>query len=223
MVRLVTSDEGRIVSGLIEPRSPVRRAYRSPPSWVGWISGTIAPGVSVPVFSPADGETIPEVISPRGWRSVVEQIEYDTLPVRLTWKHGGLDLASTDTRSLRFRWHGRCALMFEARLPLHDFDRIVLDHLAKSGAPATICYRQPEQRIVEDPVFGRVRVLDRFLLDHVAILPPRSGIPPAYPAARAYGIRTGADSCPFTPRACAIRYACVELARRWRLVTNPTT
>ena len=66
MVRLVTSDEGRIGSGLIEPRSPARRAYRSPPSWVGWISGTIAPGVSVPVFSPADGETIPEVISPRG-------------------------------------------------------------------------------------------------------------------------------------------------------------
>jgi hypothetical protein len=223
MVRLVTSDERRICSGLIEPRSPARRAYRSPQGWVGWVAGTIAPGVSVLVFSPLDGERIPEVISPRGWRAVVEQIEHDTHPVRLTWQHGGLDLVGTDTGSLRFRWHSRCGLMFEARLPHHDFDEIVLGHLAKSGAPASICYRQPEQRIVEDPVLGRVRVLDRFVLDHVAILPLRSGIPPAYPAARTYGIRTGAAVCPFTPRANAIRFACVELARRWRLVTKPAT
>ena len=209
MVRL-TTDADRQTGTDDDDENPLYRF----PGWVGWVCGTCAPGWSVPVYSRHDGETIPEVFTQYAWLSILEQLVDGEYPVRLLWQHGGLTLARTDRRSLCFRVHRSLGLTFEARLPAYDLDSIVLRHLAKRGCPVSVGYRDPEQRIVEHPVRGRVRVLDAVILDHVALLPLRSGIPPAYPTARAYGIRSTAESCPFSPRANAIRYSCVELARR---------
>lgn len=214
MVRLVTAKERQQGYGAPAGETTASGAISSPCGYVGWVCGTCAPGWSVPVYSPHDGETIPEAFTWGAWCSVVEQLLDRSHPVRLLWQHGGLALARTDRGSLWFRAHRTLGLTFEARLPAYDLDAIVLRHLAKRGCPVSVGYRHPEQRIVEHPVRGRVRVLDSVVLDHVALLPLRSGVPPAYPAARAYGIRTPAESCPFTPRANAIRYSCVELARR---------
>jgi hypothetical protein len=214
-VRFLVPDELQAERQWYELPAPVSGAVRGSSQWLGWVAGTCAPGRSVPVYSPHDGETLPEVFSPAGWAAVLEQITSPARPpVRLVWQHGGPAIASTDAGTLRFRIHRTCGLMFEARLAREQLDEIVLEQLTPAGLPTSVCYHDPEQRIVVDQTVGRVRIIDACRISHVALLPVRSGAKPAYPAARAYGLKSTGESCPFTPRANATRYACVVLSTR---------
>jgi len=195
--------------------NPFPVAFRNAPPWVfermrrpatcGWLSGTIAPGISDPVKG-IDGETLPEVFSAPAWRSIVEQ---GRSSIKLLFRHGGARLASAPG-DLTLRHHPRYGVTFDARLADTHFNRTILGLASGEGLGVSIGYSAARFRYERRGVLPRVRVIESCRVDHVAVLSGLDGYRAAYAAARCYGVieaKTG-----FTREARAKAYRFAELA-----------
>lgn len=174
-----------------EALAKIRKGY------VGWIAGTVAPGVSLPAYSSKDATSLPEQFTPRAWQSIVEQISDPTKNVPLVWRHGGQVIAQgPDELSVRIHRHYLVGVTFEARLRGCTQSEIALDAIKATGCGVSIAYRKAEQWHTDRPGVGKVRVVDNCIVDHIALVPTGEGRGPAYPAARAYAARSKARQCP---------------------------
>ena len=176
------------VVGRRQPPAPSPRSAPPRGRVGGWLAGVIAPGVSTPAYSQADGETLPEQFTDDALRGVLEQLR-EGARVPLRWKHDGTELARGPLDVL-IRFHRLVGLEFEARLPDTRLCELILDEAAGDrGLGVSIAYRNAKQWHVERPGVGRLRVVDGFTIDHIAVLPLGRGISPAYSAARAFGAK----------------------------------
>jgi hypothetical protein len=180
----------------------------------GWLAGCACPGVSVPAYSKRDRESLPEQFTAAAVAGFVEQWASGK-EVPLCWKHGGPVLAR-NRLDVCLRSNSITGLEFTCRLDDSDLARLALEQLtAPGGVAVSIGYHSSTARQwhVERDGVGRVRVIDRAELHHIALLPSTSGLSPAYRGARAFGVRGARPGCPPELRARA-RAAAYEVVKR---------
>lgn len=170
--------------------APPRRSERPatpPPArrFSGWVSGLCNPALSVETFARCDGERRREQFTPKAWEGVLAAIRSGKTPVRLTYDHGGITLASTPL-DLTFRANALLGLCFDARLPDTAAARQVLAEIGAEGLGVSIGYAAKRWWHVDREGVGKVRVIDEAILDHVAILPRSKVEGPAYEGARCF-------------------------------------
>jgi hypothetical protein len=206
--------------------NPFPVAFRHAPAWVfermrpptprpatcGWLSGTIAPGISDPVKG-IDGEILPEVFSDAAWRSIMEQSRAKGRPIKLLFRHGGARLASAPG-DLTLRHHERYGVAFEARLADTHFNRFILGLASGEGLGVSIGYSAGRFRYERRGVLPRVRVIESCRIDHVAVLSGLDGYRAAYPAARCYGVIEAKTGFTHEARAKAYRFAELAIGRQ---------
>lgn len=185
------------------PPAPPAAARR----YAGWLAGCACPGVSTPAFSKRDGLTIREQFTDRCVAGFVEQWKRGG-DIPITWKHGGPVLAR-HCLDVTLRQNALMGLVFLARLENSDLSRLALEQLAADGVGVSIGYRSDtaEQWHTERDGFGKIRVVDRADLDHIALIPASSGSSPAYRGARAFGVAGDRVGCPPDVRERAEYYA----------------
>lgn len=196
----------------VQPPAPAsRNLWRE----IGWVAGTCCPGVSSAAHAAKDGRSLPEQFTDAAWRSMLEQVQARTNPVRLTWGHGGPTIATTEDRGLSFRVSDPVGVLigleFHARLPDSELGQRVLA-AAADGLGVSIGYHSARQWIIDRDGVGEVRVVDDCVLDHVAVLPPSSTLRACYTGARCFAGRGPWVACPkvLQERAQLAAYAVVK-------------
>jgi len=158
----------------------------------GFVVGSLAPGLSVPVHQALDGQTIPETFTRAAWRSMLSDVK-EGRKVDLLFGHHGQAKASTADGTLRFENHDVVGLMFEARFSGDPYHAVYFNSLPADGVDVSVAFRRSRSKIVS---FGgqMVRVIHSAELVHVALVEKGKGVG-AYPAARAFPVRpTGSVS-----------------------------
>jgi hypothetical protein len=175
------------------PRSTPTTRGRAPV--VGWAFGVCCPNVSRPCHCTADGETLPEQITPRCMAEILQQVRNvsgDGIP--LTLDHGGPVLARSGDLDVTFdveRWYG---LTFTARLRSSKVVKKLLDSVGADGYGVSIGFTKPRTWIVERNGIGRLRVVDSARLDHISLIDP-SQRNAAYSGARCFIERSTGIGC----------------------------
>jgi len=156
----------------------------------GFVVGTLAPGLSQPVKSPRDGETVPEVFSRSAWQGMLANLRRGRR-AELRFGHYGNPVASTELGTLRFEDHPVVGLMFEARFDTADPVRSVFfQDVPAGGADVSISFLARDSELVRFQ--GRtLRLIRSAELRHVAVLLPGSGSVAAYPSAKCVRVAGG--------------------------------
>lgn len=164
------------------------RTSKSPA--VGFLVGTLAPGLSEPVRNPLDGQTLPEVFTRKAWESMLADVA-EGQRVELRFGHHGNPVASTDRGTLRFEIHPAVGAMFEARFNADDPIHSVFFHdVPKTGADVSIGFRRARSKLVT--FRGQtIRVVHQAELVHVAVILPGSGLHGVYRSASVLPVRGG--------------------------------
>lgn len=170
------------------PTSPRGVTAKSPA--MGFLVGSVAPGLSESVRNALDGQTVPEVFSRAAWRSILADVK-EGRRVDLRFGHNGIPLASTDAGTLRFEIHDTVGMMFEARFNDDDPVRSIWFHdVPPGGADVSVGFRKCRSKLV---TFRNqtVRLIHHAELDHVAVVLPGSGLHGAYRSAHVVAVRGG--------------------------------
>jgi phage head maturation protease len=149
--------------------------------------GTIAPGVSSPAFSPHDGRTLPEVISPLAWEGMLEQVRQVTKPIGLWLRHTGKMLAATSLGTLRLEVHPILGGMFEAKIESGPLERMLLAEIGLGSIGCSIGFHSADFRY-EQREGREVRVVRSCVVEHVALVRKNSGERALYHAARCFAV-----------------------------------
>ena len=95
-----------------------RRAAKPAQRYVGWVCGTVAPGISRPALSPKDGERLPEQFTDAAFESITRQAQQAGSQIDLRLTHEGRPIVvSPKGLTLRVHKHPLIGATFEARLP----------------------------------------------------------------------------------------------------------
>jgi len=164
------------------------RTSKSPA--IGFLVGSLAPGLSEPVFNQLDGQTLPEVFTRKAWESMLADVA-EGRRGELRFGHYGNPVASTDRGTLRFEIHPAVGAMFEARFNANDPIHNVFFHdVPRSGADVSIGFCRSRSKLVT--FRGQtMRVVHQAELRHVAIILPGSGLHGVYRAASVLPVRGG--------------------------------
>lgn len=196
------------------PSVPAKAARAKPTAYAGWLFGVCCPGTSGKAYSPDDRQSLRERFSDSCLDMMFRQVCSGSTPVRLTWKHGGIGLASTTDLGLVFRRHQLYGLEFEARLAPGKFSDLVLRTADEEGLGVSLGYRLQRARYEEQNGY-RVRVVEAAELDHVALVSTFDGLTAVFSGARAFGKRGHALGCPEAVANRARAYA-LEVIRHQR-------
>lgn len=177
------------------PTAKPAATSRSKPAAIGWLAGTLCPGVSKPAYAHHDGERLPEQFTPRAWEAMLAQVRSGK-SVPVTWDHHGPVIATTDDFDVLFRMESIVGPQFEVRLRDTGVGRKVLADSDGRSLGVSIGFDKTDSWIVERDGVGRMRVVDGCTLHHVAILPRSATLRPAYSGARCYGLRDASTCCP---------------------------
>lgn len=177
------------------PTAKPAATSRSKPAAIGWLAGTLCPGVSKPAYAQHDREQLPEQFAPRAWEAMLAQVRSGK-SVPVTWDHHGPVIATTDNFDVLFRMEALVGPQFEVRLRDTDLGRKVLAEIDGRSLGVSIGFDKTDSWIVERDGVGRMRVVDGCTLHHVAILPRSATLRPAYSGARCYGLRGVGTCCP---------------------------
>jgi hypothetical protein len=160
------------------------------------------------VTNAVDGRKVPEHFHPDALRSFVEQSK--KRDVELRYGHSGERIGSTKDGSLQLEnpWDAEAftGLDFACRLFDTVMGRRVLEESLVDGLGVSIGFIATRSYIVDRDV-GPVRVILAGEIDHVAIIPPKSGSLPCFRGARAYGAATRSGWCPGDIKTRAQRHA----------------
>ena len=157
---------------------------------MGFLVGSVAPGLSESVRNSLDGQTVPEVFSRAAWRSILADVK-EGRRVDLRFRHEGVPVASTAMGTLRFEIHNTVGLMFEARFNADDPNRNIWFHAVPAGgADVSVAFRKCRSKLV---TFRNqtVRLIHHAELDHVAVINPASGSHGSYRSAHVVAVRGG--------------------------------
>ncbi len=187
--------------GLTGPRTRTIPASSKPTARakapvIGWLAGVLCPAVSRPVVCSADGEKLPEQLTPNAMRGILDQVRHvtgDGISLRL--EHHGPTLARSGSFDLTFSLDPTVGLQFEARLRDTPESRKLLERAGEAGFGISMGFTSPKTWIVQRDGIGRVRVIDQATLDHVAVVEGdhRRSI---YPGARCFAVRSTGWGCP---------------------------
>lgn len=164
-------------------------------SCAGWLAGTLAPGLSVPVRSKRDGERVVEQLTYDALRSLYDQWRREGCELRLghdgpVLARGRLDVV------LRAPRHELVGPTWEARIADDKHGREALRLASrKGGVGVSIGYHSTRQSIVQRDGVGPVRVVHELRLDHIAVVRDATH-KAAFPAARAFGSVGKSAGCP---------------------------
>jgi len=153
----------------------------------GWIVGVVAPGESSPAYCAQDRQTLPEKFSPAAWDAVLEQVREGSKPIGLWVQHNGMMLACTSARTLRLERHPVLGMMFQATLAATSFDRMLLEEIGRGGVACSVAFRSPALSY-EQRGGSKVRVIQRCVVEHVALVRKGRGERALYPAARCFAV-----------------------------------
>lgn len=164
-------------------------------SWYGWLAGTTAAGLSVPVRSKRDGERVREQLTYDALRSLYDQWRRGGCEVRLGHEGPVLARGLLDV-VMRAPRHELLGPTWEARISDDKHGREALSLASRpGGVGVSIGYFPKRQSIVERDGVGRVRVVHELRLDHIAIVRDATH-KAAFPAARAFGSVGNSAGCP---------------------------
>lgn len=155
---------------------PIAVKRTTPRQPVATLVMVCAPGVSRPVRLAGGSESLPETISPRAWRGVLEQLANGRrVPVQLGHQTLGTLVAATGTPRVRCRLCETGGLMLQVDL----FDADVVGPVKG----ASIAFRPRDYRRAN--IDGRtVRVVDSMELSHIAIIAGSDPTNPIYTLAK---------------------------------------
>jgi hypothetical protein len=195
---------------------PARPAVARRSAGWGWVAGVCAAGLSVRVFGHTDKQTLPEQFTPDCWRHILRQVSERKRPVELRLGHDGPVIATTDDGTLSFRLHALfgMGLVFTARVPVGGLPAASARAVTTDGMGVSVGYVMPEQWVSERDGIGPVRVVNRCVLDHIALIAPGGTLRAAYPASRCFGIAGQEPYCPPRIRDRAEVFAFNELKRQ---------
>ena len=182
-------------------------AFYEPPTrrFIGWVAGTLAPGISRPCLS-KEGERLPEQLSFDCHRSMVQQGHRSDSRIDLRLGHDGEPIAFAPLDlMLRLHRHPLVGACFEARLPEGEASERLLDAIGSGGCGVSVAFVGKRQWRVERQ--ERVRVVDAMRLHHVALIPSGGTTQACYPAARAFAARSTGLGCPTRLREAAELHA----------------
>jgi hypothetical protein len=132
--------------------------------------------MSLPVTLPGETQEYPEYVSPRGWRSVADQLERGGHVAIRTGHEGYRVLGYTVGSRFRYRICPAAGMIFE-------LDVRADDPLVPSGAGCSIAFSPREVRF--EKIAGQtVRVLDEIELRHIAIIRQERRDRPVYGLSR---------------------------------------
>jgi hypothetical protein len=156
---------------------PVAVKRTTPRQPVATLVVALAPGVSRPVTLVGGNESLPETISPRAWRGVLEQLANGRkVPIQVGHQKLATLVAAAGTSRVRCRLCPTGGLMLQVDL----LDTDVVGPL--KGASIAFRPRTYHRATVD----GRtVRVIDSLSLDHIALIEANDSVNPVYPLAKA--------------------------------------
>jgi len=168
----------------LAPARPSATKAKPEPRIVRTLIGAAAPGLSSPCRIRGMGEKLPEHISIRAWEGVVQQLERGQA-CHVTINHeGGALVTTTDSPRFRYRIDRTVGLVVE--IDIRGIDPIVPD-----GSGLSIGFEPVDYR--SDTIGGqRVRIIEKMILRHIAVIVPSSGSSPAYPLAKLRAAKPGA-------------------------------
>ena len=174
-----------------------RRAAKPAQRYVGWVCGTVAPGISRPALSPKDGERLPEQFTDAAFESITRQAQQAGSQIDLRLTHEGRPIVvSPKGLTLRVHKHPLIGTTFEARLPEGELAERVFEVVGSKGCGVSIGFRGAKLWHVVRSGAGRIRVVNDCRIDHLALIDVRDGGLPAYDAAHAFAVRSTAVRCP---------------------------
>lgn len=189
-------------------------ASYEPPTrrFIGWLAGTLAPGISTPCLS-IEGDRLPEQLTFDCHRSMVQQGHRSDSHIDLRLGHDGEPIVHAPTNlTLRLHKHPLLGGCFEARLPEGEASERILDAIGDGGCGVSIGYIGKRQWRVERQ--ERVRVVDEMRLHHIALILEGGPKAACYPAARAFAARSTGLGCPTRLREAAELFAWETIKRQ---------
>jgi hypothetical protein len=196
--------------------APQPTVARSSASVAGWCVGLASCGISVPVRSTTDGQTLPEQFRDDALERMAKAANSGGGRLRLTWGHDGAELCRNQNLDLVMRvvdMFGQPALSFQARLRDSLATRKALDVLEAELVGVSLEFTSGRSKVIERPGIGPVRIVIDAELVGIALVPRGSGSRAAYPACTAAGKR-GSSMGPSPSLRDAVRH------RAWRELTD---
>jgi phage head maturation protease len=191
---------------------PTRRTAKPAQRFIGWLAGTLAPGVSRPSGSSNDSLRLREQLTFHCHDDIVRQARQPGSQIDIRLGHDGQPVVAAPQLTLRLHQHPLVGVIWEARLPASKAAERLLDAIGDGVAGCSIGFHGSRHWHIERR--DQLRIVDGLTLNHIAVLDPRGETKPAYPAAVVVASRSTAARCPADLRREADALAWLELKRQ---------